>query len=315
MATKLLQWIERADFTTADLDSNGGYLSTQQARAFLRDAVEATAILSRADNFDSASKLFEIPKISFSDRIMYGGTEFTRTVSGSRTSPTTALVTLTTQLFRGEIPVSDEMFEDNVEQSGLANSLMQLIAEAVGRDLEEIAIKSDTDDADTSFNLFDGIVQSLVDANQNIYDAAAAASYVEILDGMIAKLPSRYRRNWASLVCFVPVSMRDGYEQEIGARATNLGDSYVGDRQEPRYRSIPLVEVPLLTGTQNTVDYSKFAILCDPQNLKVGWHRRVRVEKFRDPREGGMSFVPSCRYDVQWAENKAVVLGKNIPAL
>lgn len=323
---RLREYVQKATFTTSDISGagNGGILSNQQARQFLRDAIEATVILNASDVFDSDSPKFEVPKISMSNRIMYGGNaskrdlEAARVTSGNQQKPDTDLVTLSTELFKGEVPVGDEVFEDNVERAGLADSIMAMIAEAVGRDLEELAIKSDTDDTDISYGLLNGIVQQLVDANQNVYDAVDAnttPTYKGMFKAMVDKLPSRFRRTWDRLVFYVPIAVADGYAEELANRGTALGDANVVDRGNLRYRGIPVEEVALMSGTQNSVDYSKFCILCDPKNLKTGFHRRVRMEKFRDPREGATSFLPTVRFDSKWAQAEATVLAKNVPAL
>jgi hypothetical protein len=68
---------------------------------------------------------------------------------------------------------------------------------------------------------------------------------------------------------------------------------------------VPVVRVPMLTGTDNinsgSVDYSKFGLLIDPSNIIVGWHRIVKTEQWRDPREGVTSLIISCRVDVKLA--------------
>ena len=319
MANRLLEYVRKATMTTSDLTGagNGGRLSAEQAQTFLRDAIEATVILREADVFDHGSPVFEVPKISFATRIMHAGTEGTRLADADREVPDTGLVTLTCQLFKGEVPISDETFEDNVEKEGLADSLMQLIAEAVGRDLEEIAIKSDTGDASADFNKFDGIVQSLIDdlSSPQEYDAASVTSYKAMFKAMWSALPSRYRRNKSRMRLYVPIVAADGYSDELGERGTALGDGETIGEPVNRYKGIPVVEVPLFTGTQNSWDYETQAILADPKNLKVGFHRRVRVEKFRDPREGALSFIPSVRYDAKWAMSTACVIAKNVPDL
>lgn len=318
MASRLLEYVKKATFTTADLTGagNGGYLAPEQAKTFLRDAIEASVILKDADVFDSANPVFEVPKISFGQRILRAGVEATRLADADRTKADTDLVTLSTKLFKGEVPLSDETFEDNVERDGLADSIVEMIAEAVGRDLEQIAIQSDTTDATADFNQFDGLVQQLVKSTTNNEHAAANdASYKAMFKAMVDALPTRYRRTWNSLRLYVPVHVADGYADELGERGTQLGDSNVDAKPVNRYRSIPVIEVPLMSGTQNGVDYGAFAILCDPKNLKVGFHRRVRLEQFRDPREGATSFIPSVRYDLAWAQDVATVLATAVPAL
>jgi hypothetical protein len=324
MATPLLQWVEKASILTTDLQTNGGELNATQARVFLRDAITPTAILSRADVFDSESRKFEIPKFSLGSRIMHGGNSAKRDMEGARVSsgnqqkPATSLVTLSTELFKGEVPVPDEVFEDNVEKEGFADTLMEEIAKAVGRDLEDSAIKSDVDDTNLDFGLFDGIIQSLKNSSGsggNVVDASTKTTCRQVLKQMLDALPVRWRSAWDTLVYFVSPAFADAYAEETGSRGTAAGDDHQLNKPVLRYRSIELVEVPLFSGTQNTYDYSKVATLIHPKNVKAGFHRRVRVEKFRDPREGNTSFLPTVRYDVKVAQVEAAVLAENVPAL
>lgn len=317
MAHHIDTWLSKASFTTDDLSggTNGGQLSPQQARTFLRDAIEATALLAQADVFDSASPVFEIPKIAFGNRIMRAGVEGARLDSSDREKPSTGLVSLETKLFKGEVPVSDELFEDNVEGAGVADTIMAMIAEAVGRDLEEAAIKSSDDDSDPFFSaLGDGIVQQLLNANVD-QAVGSESSYRAAFAKMVEALPSRYRRDWNQYVVAVSPTVADAYAAELGERATGLGDSNLDTKTQLRYRGIPVVEVPLMAGTQDSVDYGDFAVLCNPKNLAVGFHRRVRVERYRDPREGVTSFLPSVRMDVKWKQPEAAVLGTGISGI
>lgn len=325
MTTPLLAWVEKATgpMTTVDIETNGGDLVPEQARQFLRDAITPTAILSRADVFDSTSKKFEIPKFSFGSRIMYGGNAAKRDLEGnrvqtaSRAKPDTGLVTLSTELFKGEVELSDETFEDNIEGDAFADTLMEQIALAVGRDLEDIAIKSDTADADDTYGLYDGIVWHAKNGGATLTNAAGVTSAKGLFRSMLTALPARYRGLWNDLVFYVSVDAADGWAEEVGERGTTAGDSALTqdtNRGLKPYRGIPVVEVPLLSGTQNAYNYGTVAILCHPKNLKVGFHRRVRVEKFRDPREGNTSFLPTLRYDVKWAQETAVVLAEGVPS-
>ena len=80
---------------------------------------------------------------------------------------------------------------------------------------------------------------------------------------------------------------------------------------------VKVVEVPIMTSTDNinngAVDYDKFGFLTDPVNLIIGFQRMVKIEKWRDPREGATSFVPSVRVDCVIGEPAATVLIHDIP--
>jgi hypothetical protein len=47
-------------------------------------------------------------------------------------------------------------------------------------------------------------------------------------------------------------------------------------------------------------------------NLYLGFHRRVRMERWRDPREGATSFLPSVRFDVKIGDPDFGVLAYDI---
>lgn len=319
------EWLEKATFTTADLQApaGGGYLSPQQAKEFLRVAIDYTTITKECRYEDSDSPKFEVPRIAFGNRILRPGVEGTRLLDADRVKPSTGLVTLNTVLVKGEVPISDEVFEDNIEKERLADTVMEMVAEAVGRDLEELFIKGDTartSSEDTYLDLLDGIIkqaQSGAPAGQKI-DASTITSYDDLFKAMVEAMPAKYRRDYSALRLYVPVKHRDGYQASLAARGTGLGDQAVVANLATQlaFRGIPVKEVPMMSGTDTinsaSVDYSKFAILVNPQNIIVGFHRRVKVEKFRDPREGATSIVVTCRADVKLADPEAIVLAYGI---
>lgn len=324
----LLRWLEKATWQTADVTAptGGGLLSPQQAREFLRILIDESLMLKEANNQTSLSPKFEVPRISFGARILRAGSEGARLADTDRIKPLTGLVTLSTNLFKGEVPVSDELFEDNVERDALADTIMVMIAEAVGRDIEEYVIKSDSartlvDGADHPvLAQFDGAIKQLqigLPSNQRV-DATTHASYDELFRKMISALPARYRRDPTSLRFYVPVKHNDGYQSELAGRGTPLGDTNVIEnlRLKLAFRGVPVVPIPLMTGVSSvagsTINYDNFVILTHPLNLYVGWHRRIRVERWRDPRDGATSFLPSLRVDAKYADPAFGVLASNI---
>lgn len=324
----LLRWLEKATWTTPDITSpvGGGLLSPQQAREFLRILIDESVLLKEANNQTSLSPKFEVPRISFGSRILRAGTEGARLDTGDRVKPLTGLVTLSTNLFKGEVPVSDELFEDNIERDALADTIMVMIAEAVGRDVEEYAIKNDTartavDGADHPvLAQFDGLIkqyQTGLPASQKIA-AGAFTSYDQLFRNMVAALPARYRRDPTALRFYVPVKHSDGYQSELAGRGTPLGDTNVSEnlRMKLAFRGIPVLPIPLMTGVSTiagaTVNYDDFCVLTHPLNIYVGWHRRIRVERWRDPRDAATSFLPTLRFDVKNADPSFGILASDV---
>jgi len=319
------EWLEKATLTTADLQApaGGGYLAPQQAKEFLRVAISYTTIAKEARYEDSDSPKFEVPRISFAGRILRPGTEGVRLADADRVKPSTGLVTLSTVLIKGEVPVSDETLESNIEREKLADTIMEMLAEATGRDLEELFIKGDTARTaaeDQYLKLLDGIIkqaQASAPTAQKI-DASTVTTYDALFARMVEAMPAQYRRSYPDLRLYVPVKHRDGYQASLAARGTGIGDQALVTNLATQlaFRGIPVKEVPMMSGTDTinaaAVDYNKFALLTHPQNIIIGFHRRVRIEKFRDPREGVTSFIVSCRADVKLADPGAVVLAYNI---
>ena len=319
-------WLEKATMATSDLTggTDGGLLSPAQAAAFIRVAIDATVLLKDARVETSKAPTWEVPRLSVANRIMRGGTEGTRLDAGDRIIPTTGLASLTTVLLRGEVPISDEVFEDNIERDKMADTIMTMVAEAVGRDVEELLIQGDTDriaSEDTYLDLLDGLIKQCQDdvtAGQKV-NVASLSTYDEMLSGMIEALPARYRKDISKLRFYLPVLHNDKYIASLGDRGTALGDRALIEniKTSLAYRGIKTVEIPILTGTDfinnAAVDYDTFGLLADPKNFIVGWQRKIRIEKWRDPREGATSFVPSCRVDITLAEPNAMVFAYGIP--
>ena len=321
------RWLAKATFTSGDLSggSNGGLLSPDQLKQFIRIATDEAVIMKEArQEFSNATK-FEVPRLSFHGvRILTNGAEATRLVDADRKKPATGLVTLSTNLFRGEVPVSDELLEDSVEQAGIADTIMEGIARGVGRDLEEFAIKSDTSrvggDNEGWLDLFDGLIAKAEDDLTAQEVSMTGIGDVEtILRKMVEAMPNRYRGDPSQMRLYVPVKVGDAWADALSARGTALGDEVLTGGKLRAFRGIPVVPVPLLSGTGTvnsvTVNYDRFAILTHPKNIIFGWHRKVKVERFRDPREGATSFCVSLRYDAKYAIPDAVVLGTGIDSI
>lgn len=326
----LRAWVEKA--TGSDyLTSIGGFgkLANAQAKEFIRVATEWTAILSEAREENSDAPAWEVPTISLhGTRILKSGTdaaEGARVATGQMVRADSAMVTITTALFKGESKVSDESLEDNIEGAAHADTLMQLIGEAVGRDMEEIAIKGDTALADTAgvnrtFRQFDGIFK--------VVDAALAGGAQEvvatgvtdpetILKNLLEKIPARYRKDPTRLRLYVPIALADAYEDAMSARGTPLGDVVLENgRAVKKYRGVPVVPTPLLSGTDvGSQNFGRVAFCTDPKNIIFAWHRRIRIEKFRDPREGVWSFLPTVRFAAKVPQTAACTYTKTMDSI
>jgi len=237
------RWLAKATFTSPDLSggTNGGLLSPDQFKEFIRVATDEAVILKEArQEFSNATK-FEVPRLSFHGvRILTNGVEATRLADADRKKPVTGMVTLSTNLFRGEVPVSDEIFEDSVEQAGIGDTIMEGLGRAVGRDIEDFAIKSDTariaGDNEGWLDSFDGLIktaQTELGATQEI-TMTGISDPETVMRKMLEGMPYRYRGDPSQMRLFVPVKLSDAWTDQLSARGTPLEVRDPGRREAPR---------------------------------------------------------------------------------
>lgn len=324
--TTIPEWIERSVLTTSDItpSGGGGLLNPTQARKFLQIAMDATAVLPRSRTEIMPALQHDVARLSFNNgRVLKPGTEGARLSSGDQYKPVSGNVRLSAQLLKGEVPISDQTLKANIEGPALGDRIMTGLAQASGRDIEELVLKGDTartGGEDAYLDVLDGGIKqlqsNLVSGQKLNLSTTTQADLV--FKAMVGALPARYKTRLSDLVFYVPIVIQEGYQDQLSTRGTGLGDSAItGDlRTQLAYRGIPVVGVPILNGTDlintSAVDYSKYAILTHPQNLIVGYFNEIEVESWREPREGVVYYLPRVQVDVKWADPDCAVLGYNI---
>lgn len=141
--------IEKAAMMLSDL-STGGLLQAEQSSNFVRGIIEESALLNMCDAFSMSRPSKKIDKLTIDDHVLRGdGASFTTgskeanpLLAAEQTVPSTSSVELTTNEFVGEIQISYDALEDNIEEGGLRNTLQTMLLQAATRDCEEIVLMS-----------------------------------------------------------------------------------------------------------------------------------------------------------------------------
>lgn len=300
------------DVGTADFGgANQAPLSVEQVTQFIELMSAPQVMLPEVRRVTSSASKWQESIISFSDRITKLGVEATRLAAGDREKPGTDLVEISTILLRAEVPVSDEVFEDNVAGANLVNSLERLIADRFGFDVEDLLINGDTSLNDGS--LLDGLDGWLVQAvagGNTVNGATYGKDYQAIFKALIQGLPQRYLRNLRAQGRFyVPQTTEFEYRDILAARGTALGDLSLTSDNELRYQGILIKGVPAF-GIAN--DDTSHILLANPMNLYAGFHRAMKFETWRDPREGATSFIVTARVDAKIAVPAAVAVATDV---
>lgn len=304
--------LQKATLTSGtDLGGAGeSPLSVEQVTAFIELMAAQQVMLADVRTVTSSAAKWQESVLDFSARIARAGTEGTRLVDGDRVKPGTDIIELSTVLLRGEVPVSDEVFEDNVAGQGLAQSLERTISDRFGYDIEDLFVNGDVSGgADSYIQQLDGWMIQAQDNGNSVDATSYGQDYQELFRVMLNTMPARHLRNLETDGRFyIPKRTEQKYRDILASRGTAYGDIMLTGKNELTYQGIKIVGVPSILISSNL---SK-VLLANRNNLYAGYHRTMKFESWRDPREGATSFVITARVDAKIAVPAATVVGYNV---
>jgi len=302
--------IQKADAALADLTSGGGLLQPAQAMNFMRILIDEAVIMKQATVVPMRSPIQLIEKIRFGSRILRNGAEATPLTVGDRAKPTLSKVQLSANLFKAEVRLNNEVLEDSIERGELRQTIMQLMAERIAVDMDEILVQGDTASSDTFLATFNGLLKQVT---SNSVDNADAHLSRTTLKFMLKTMPTPFLRNKKSLRFLTSIDGEIDYRDSLADRATaNVGDKFVMEDAPAFYSGVPLSGVPLFPENIGTSSHCTDVILMDPKNYNVGIWRDIRVETDKLVSEGVVIIVATLRFDAKLAEETATVKAINV---
>ena len=301
--------INKADAALADLTSDGGMLQPAQAQKFLRVLIDEAVLLKMATVTPMKSPKQLIEKIKFGSRILRAGSENEALPAADRAKPSLGKVELDAQLFKAEVRLNNEVVEDSIERGQLKQTIMQLMAEQIAVDIDEILVQGDTTSTDPFLAKFDGLFAQVT---SNRYDHTAGSTNRSLFKHMLKTMPHPFVRNKKALRFLTSISSEIDYRDALGDRATVVGDRMVQEDAPTMYAGIPVVSVPLFPENIGTGSYCTNSILIDPKNITVGIWRDIRVETDKLISEGVLLIVATLRFDMKLAHEPASVKGYNV---
>ena len=301
--------LEKADLALADLTAGGGILKPAQAQKFMRLLIKESVLMKLATVVPMQSPKQQISKIKFGSRILRPGAEATALVAGDRVKPDLSQVELDAQLFKAEVRLSDETLEDSIERGELRQTIMEMMAEAIARDMEEVIVNGDTASADTFLAVLDGVIKQ---ATSNVVDAAGAPVSKNLLRDMLKTLPSEHLRDKKAMRFLTSVDADLDYRNSLAERATAVGDKFLEGDTPVLYSGVPVQPVPLFPENLGAGNDQTVVLLCNPKNIHVGIWRNIRIESARDISEGTLKIVATLRFDVKYAEEPGTAKAINV---
>jgi hypothetical protein len=301
--------LEKADLALADLTNGGGLLLPAQAQKFMRLLIKQSILLQQATVVPMASPKQQTSKIKFGSRVLRPGQEATALTAAQRVIPDLSQVELDAKLFKAEVRLSDEVLEDSIERGELRQTIMEMMAEAIARDMEEVVINGDVVATDPFLATLDGILKQ---ATSNVVDAAGTPMAKELLRDLLKTLPSEYLRDKSQMRYLTSVDADLDYRDSLAERATAVGDKFLEGEAPVLYSGVPLQPIPLFPENLGTTQDQTNILLCNPKNIHVGIWRQIRVESDRDISEGTLKIVTTLRFDVKYAEETGVAKAINV---
>ncbi|MDQ0418465.1 hypothetical protein J2Z48_002657 [Croceifilum oryzae] len=288
--------------TRSDIGSS--LLTPQKAQQFIRVVENSTPLLRSARRLDMNSHTREIDRVMFAGRILKktGGEQ--KDISNEQ-KVTTAVNKLTSEELGGFVGLTDHTLEDNIERGKFEDTVLQLLGEASGRDLEYLYLAGDKSSPDELLSITDGWLKKSANRVTGVATAPNAGQFVNVeveslLKKMLDACPKKYLTDLTQWRYYVTWDILDDYREKLGLRETALGDAAKTGAIELSYKGIKLEYVPQMPMGS--------ALLAPPSNLVYGLYRDIKVEPDRVPKARRTDFVITTRTDCHFEDENASVV-------
>ena len=316
----------RTDMATAK-----ALLNEEQFAQFMRAATINQTILNDASfrRMNSTSQVVSSTKVN--GRVLQNGYKTVTTKNDTTNDNLTPAdidfgkAELNATKLKALTSILDDDKEDNIEREAFEQTLLTMMGEAVGIDLEAVCVFGDTTYtsgspavADPLFSCIDGWLKSATTTlksdgakGSGTKDFDLADGITAMFDKMLYSMPAAYRQAnlMKDLVFYVPFEVQEAYREYLIDRETGLGDSSLLNAEELQYKGIPVKYAPVLDAADGrTVHGNVASILTVPEFLWYGVYKDISVEPKRIVEEENTEYYYRFRGDatVQFADSVIV---------
>jgi len=302
--------LAKATITTTT--ASAGLLDASQGNKFIRKLKDTTSLAQAMRQEVRTTSAGEINKIATGSRIIRGATE--NADDGYRAGATFATVPYTTKKIRLPWEVTEDVFHENIEGSGLEATITSEMTDQFALDMEDLEVNGDEDDVsgDAAFlAINDGIVKQVVDAavsGRNI-DGSTIDSGVFGKGHMFAMLdamPNTYL-NSGNLRWIIAPSRKYQWWESLTALETGAGDAALAGQSGLANAPLGIPFLEVASWPENTI------FLADPRNFVrvISWE--VRKRKVTGETDASLAaldkrfYIYFIKHDVIVEETDAVV--------
>lgn len=236
---------------------------------------------------------------------------------------------LNAQVYGAQISIDDEAMRRNIERQNFQNTLLSLMGNAAGMNMEAVLVFGDTVNSAYSSAIGNSDAYLISNgwivktpASQMIYGVAHGSTYNSTnntagdfdgsdiqatLQAMLEKYPKPYLTNRADLRYYLPWDLYDGYVNQAIERIGGVADLALTTDWTPIYKGIPLVFAQVLDDQVGVSAFGQVACLVNPDNLVYGIFHQVTIEPWRVPIAATTYFALRVEFDCHY-ENENVVV-------
>lgn len=252
--------IAKATTTTTTL-AGGGKLTNEQARTFVQQTFEKTALGGLIRHVQREARAGEIDKIGIDRRILRAKTE--NTDDQYRVNPNHSKIDYSTTAVRLPWEITEEALRENIEGQNYENIVTNLMTTQMGIDREDLLINGDTatDSSATDYDFLkvnDGWVK-LIKTNGHTINRASVSSGAmssDVFYSLLLAMPNKFQDG--NLRWLMAPSRKTKWEQYLVEQAISHG-GVVTDGMINNPAGIEIVSVPNFPADS--------ILLVNPQNL------------------------------------------------
>lgn len=311
----------------SEMNTAKALLNQEQFATFMRAATINQTILNDASfrRMNSMSQVVSSTKIT--GRVLQNGYKSANTTQDNLTEADVDFgkVELVSTKLKAKTSILDDDKEDNIEKEQFEQTLLTMMGEAVGIDLEAVCVFGDTSytsgspaAADPLFSTMDGWLKNSTKVNSSGVITAAGSGTADftlstdgitgMFDEMLYKMPAAFRQAnlMKDLVYYVPFEVQEAYRDYLIDRETGLGDSSLLNADQLQYKGIPVKYAPVLDATDGrTVHGNVASILTVPEFLWYGVYKDLSVEPNRIVKDENTEYYYRirCACANQWADS------------
>jgi len=295
--------IQKADLTVQNLIDDGGYLNPEQFDKFYRKMLDGPCnLIKEIRRVTMKSPQMDIDKIGFGTRMLRPAPSSGNYLpDDQRYAPQFEQIKLNVEKLWGEIFLPYDVLEDNIERGTLEDTIISMAAQRVNNDLSELIILGDTTVSDAYLAIMDGVLKQ---AAHQVDGSGISAIDKTLFKAALDAMPSKYLQNKAAMRFWLSTANETNYRDKLAERSTALGDRMYTDSTTPFAFGIKVVPEYHVPDTKMLLTY--------PQNIILGFHRKVTFKLQDEPRRDGVFIVITLRVDVKLEEPDAAVVINNL---